>query len=149
MKTTIEWVHHSFQWMKSTTEWVRTILRKLVGWRPQLSGRTWFCNGWDLLDLKSKTEWVYTIHRKPFGWRPMNPIEWVQHGFPMDETHWMKNPKWVTKTLNHKTGNIYDSAIFQRMRDNKNSARLVLLLYQNYESNAIRKGRERQQNTIY
>lgn len=139
-----------------------TINSKHVGWRPQSSGCTTVSNGWNpqlsgcppslgnLLDedhnwvgapgsamdetywMKYTTEWVCSIYRKPFGWRPMNPLNGCAPWF----SKWMRPIGWKPKPSyqDSKPQNWqYDTALFQRMRDNKNSTRLVVLLYQNYE----------------
>jgi hypothetical protein len=114
-------------WMKSTPEWVHTILRKLVGWRPQLSGCTWFCDGWDLLDEIHNWVGCAPSIGNLFGWRTMNPLNGCTMVF-----QWMRPIGWKPKLSyqDSKPQNWqHDSAIFQRMKDNKNSARLVLLLY--------------------
>ncbi len=105
------------EWVQSVIQWMRPI-----GWNPQLSGcapssgnlldedHNWVGAPGSAMDetywMKSTTEWVCTIHRKQFGWRPTNPLNgcapWFSNGWdPLDE-----NPNRVTKTLNHKTGNM-------------------------------------------
>ncbi len=137
-----KWVHHGFHWIRPIGRNPQlsgcTILRKLVGWRPQLSGCTTVSNGWNpqlsgcapsignLLDEDQWTHWM--------------GAPWFSNGWdPLD---------WVTKTLNHKTGK-YDTAIFQRMRDNKNSARLSSTSVPKLWVMQLERGGRQQNTTIH